>query len=263
MILQISEATTLCEGLKQEVKRHGTLHGMEWFARDFDHPLYFKIYQNKEHEAQEEGPALAVLLGLPSGSLILDLPCGWGRLRPALEAKGFQVVGGDLSGLNLRRHAEEHAGPLARLDLRALPFRDGCADGVFCAFTSWGYFASEAENLRQLTEFARVLKPEGVLLLDLVGRTYLENATQHVGQEWFWAEGYRERVRWSTDQRRILTDRILDGIRFRHDIWIPTDREVAAFLERAGLAIDRAFGDLGGGPLVPRSERRIYRALKS
>jgi len=137
---------------------------------------------------------------------------------------------------------------MARLDFRALPFRNGCADGVFCAFTSWGYFASEAENLRQLTEFARVLKPGGVLLLDLVGRIYLENATRRVGQDWFWADGYRERVRWSADRKRILTDRILDGIRFRHDIWIPTDREVSTFPEEAGFVIARNFG---------------YRALKS
>ncbi len=236
---------------------------MEWFARDFDHPLYFQIYQNKEHEADEEGPALAAMLGLPSGSLVLDLPCGWGRLQPALEARELRVVGGDLSALNLRRHAEEHPGLMARLDFRALPFRNGCANGVFCAFTSWGYFASEAENLRQLTEFARVLKPGGVLLLDLVGRIYLENATRRVGQDWFWADGYRERVRWSADRKRILTDRILEGIRFRHDIWIPTDQEVSEFLEEAGFVIDRTFGDLGGGPLAPEAERRIYRALKS
>ncbi len=236
---------------------------MEWFARDFDHPLYFQIYQNKEHEADEEGPALAAMLGLPSGSLVLDLPCGWGRLQPALEARDLRVVGGDLSTLNLRRHAKEHPGPMARLDLRALPFRNGCADGVFCAFTSWGYFASEAENLRQLTEFARVLKPGGVLLLDLVGRIYLENATRRVGQDWFWADGYRERVRWSSDRKRILTDRILDGIRFRHDIWIPTDTEVSAFLREAGFVIDQTFGDLGGVPLGPEAERRIYRAFKS
>lgn len=249
--------------MKQKAWRRGTLHAMEWFARDFDHPLYFQIYQNKEQEAEEEGPALAALLGLPSGSLVLDLPCGWGRLQPALEAEGLRVVGGDLSALNLIRHGQEHPAPLVRLDFRALPFRDACADGVFCAFTSWGYFASEAENLRQLEEFARVLRPGGVLVLDLVGRVYLERATNQVGQDWFWTdEGYRERVRWSADQRRILTDRILDGVRFRHDIWIPTDREVLEFLTRAGFSTESTCGDLHGGPLCPGSERRIYRALK-
>lgn len=236
---------------------------MEWFARDFDHPLYFRIYQNKEREAQDEGPALAGMLGLPPGARVLDLPCGWGRLQPALEARGFRVIGGDLSRLNLARHTEEHPGPLIRLDLRRLPLRSESADGVFCAFTSWGYFASEADNLRQLAEFARVLKPGGVLLLDLVGRLYLERASDRVGRDWFLAEeGYRERVRWNADRSRILTDRILDGFRFQHDIWIPTDREVLGFLERGGFTCDQTFGDLQGGALRPDSERRIFRAIK-
>ena len=77
---------------------------VQWFARDFDHPHYFEIYQDKVREAAEEGPALAALLELAPGSLVLDLPCGWGRLRPALEARGWRVVGGDLSPMNLARH---------------------------------------------------------------------------------------------------------------------------------------------------------------
>jgi len=76
---------------------------MEWFVRDFDHPAYFEIYQDKEAEAEREGPALAGLLALPRGSTVLDLPCGWGRLSPALLRAGYRVFGGDLSPLNLQR----------------------------------------------------------------------------------------------------------------------------------------------------------------
>jgi len=237
---------------------------MDWFARDFDHPFYFRIYRDKEAEAAQEGPALAGLLNLPPGSRVLDLPCGWGRLHPALKARGLQVIGGDLSARNLQRHAEEHPAPLARLDLRALPFRDACAEGVFCAFTSWGYFASEAENLAQLREFARVLKPGGILLLDLAGRDHLRKASERVGNAWFRTrDGYRERVRWSPDQRRIWTDRILEGERFRHDIWIPTTDEVLDFLDRSGFGLDQAFGGLDGCPWHLDAERWIYRAVRT
>lgn len=236
---------------------------MDWFVRDFDHPLYFRIYENKVEEAEREGAALAALLGLPRGSRVLDLPCGWGRLRPWLEALGFEVTGGDLSPLNLQRHHREYGPRAVRLDLRSLPFQDGCADGVFCAFTSWGYFATEAENLGQLQEFARVLRPGGVLLLDLVGRHWLESAISPVENIWYDAdEGYRERVRWSPDGQRVWTDRIMEGERFRHDIWIPRDDQVRDFLDRAGFDVDQVWGGLEGEPWSVPAERWIYRALR-
>ena len=108
---------------------------MDWFERDFDHPLYFDIYRDKAADAAQEGPALAGMLDLPEGSRVLDLPCGWGRLLPHLQAKGWRVVGGDLSALNLARHQAEQEGERIRLDLRSLnlfrskrpvhPFRPG------------------------------------------------------------------------------------------------------------------------------------------
>jgi SAM-dependent methyltransferase len=236
---------------------------MEWFARDFDHPLYFEIYRSKEEEAFLEGPGLAALLSLPSDSLVLDLPSGWGRLRPWLERRGHRVVGGDLSRLNLRRQHREFPGPSVCLDLRALPFRSGCADGVLCAYTSWGYFATEDENLCQLQEFARVLRPGGVLLLDLAGRRVVERNVDEAPKGWYRArEGYRERVRWSPDGRRILAERLLEGEHFRHDIWLPEDAEVREALEAAGFALDAAYGGLNGCPWEDQAERWIYRAVR-
>jgi SAM-dependent methyltransferase len=237
---------------------------MDWFERDFDHPVYFDIYQDKEAEAAVEGPALAALLGLPRGSRVLDLPCGWGRLNPALVRAGYRVIGGDLSPMNLERHRRQFPGPVARLDLRRLPFRDACADGVLCAYTSWGYFATDEENQLQLQEFARVLKPGGVLLLDLVGRERCLANLDLVGSRWYPVGGlYRERVRRSPDGRRILTERICRGTRFRHDIWIPTDPEVRAALAQAGLWPDQAFGSVAGAPWRLDAPRWIYRAVKS
>ncbi len=237
---------------------------MDWFAYDFDHPAYFDHYRDKENDAFYEGPALAALLRLQPGASVLDLPCGWGRLRPALEDCGYHVIGGDLSPLNLQRHRSEHSGAIVRLDFRSLPFRAACVDGVFCAFTSWGYFATEAENLRQLQEFARVLRPGGTLLLDLCGRESLEHGVASTEGRWVELKdlGYRERVRWSPDRKRIWTERKQGGSSFRHDIWIPTDPEVRDFLDTAGFEVEGAFGSLRGGPWSRDAERWIYRAMK-
>jgi SAM-dependent methyltransferase len=238
---------------------------MDWFLRDFDHPAYFTIYADKAADAAVEGPALAALLDLPPGSRVLDLPCGWGRLNPSLLTRGLQVIGGDRSPLNLKRHQADHPAPLVRLDFRALPFRPSCADGVFCAFTSWGYFATEEENHRQLTEFARVLRHGGALLLDLAGRSFLQSSLAEVEGDWveFPGDGYQERVRWSPDGRRVLTERLCLGETFCHDIWIPADPEVRACLNQAGFEVTQAYGGLDGRPWAEASERWIYRALKA
>ena len=236
---------------------------VQWFARDFDHPHYFEIYQDKVREAASEGPALAALLELPAGSLVLDLPCGWGRLQPALEAREWRVVGGDLSPLNLARHQREFPGPLVRLDLRALPFRSASADGILCAYTSWGYFATDGENQRQIDEFARVLRPGGQLVLDLAGRDFLLRALAAIGGGWRDVDGlYRERVALADGGRRFRTDRVLRDTRFQHDIWIPTDGEVRAGLAASGLELDGTFGGFAGEPWTPGAERWIYRFIK-
>lgn len=237
---------------------------MDWFIRDFDHPAYFTIYADKAKDAAQEGPALAALLDLPAGCRVLDLPCGWGRLHPYLRERGLEVVGGDLSPLNLAKHRASHPALLARLDFRSLPFREACADGVFCAFTSWGYFATEAENLRQLTEFARVLRPDGTLLLDLAGRAHLLAAVAEVEGYWleFPEDGYQERVGWTPDRRRILTERRCQGETFCHDIWIPAHEETLGCLEEAGFAVTQVYGGLDGSPWREDAERWIYRAVK-
>lgn len=237
---------------------------VDWFAWDFDRPAYFQIYADKAADAATEGPALAALLGLPPGSRVLDLPCGWGRLHPYLAAQGWDTVGGDLSRMNLDRHRKEHPAALTRLDVRALPFRDACADGVLCAYTSWGYFATDPENLRQLAEFARVLRPGGVLLLDLAGRNFLKEAVAGVEGQWleFPDEGYEECATWSPDGRRIRTERRCQGEAFRHDIWIPTDAEVRASLAAAGFGTVAAHGGLDGRPWTEDAERWIYRAVR-
>lgn len=152
------------------------------------------------------------------------------------------------------------------MDLRSLPFRSACADGVLCAYTSWGYFRTREENLRQILEFARVLRPGGALLLDLAGREFTARAVALVEGKWYEVEDegirYRERVRWSPDRTRAITDRTLRGRRFRHDIWLPTDDEVCEALLVAGLEPDQAWGGYDGEDWDLFSERWIYRAVK-
>lgn len=101
---------------------------------------------------------------------ILDLGCGPGvsAIEMLRAEPTAQVVGLDLAGQMLaraRRH-RRRAGlterlPLLQGDVAALPFRDGCADGV----TGHSFLYLVPDKERALGEMKRVLRPGGALVL--------------------------------------------------------------------------------------------------
>lgn len=106
----------------------------------------------------------AYLEALPAGGRLLDLGCGSAEDAVALEALGFTAVATDRLGAALAE-AREVVGTrsLLRVDHgRALPFIDGCFDGVLASL-SLHYFSRETTRA-VFAEVRRVLRPRGVLL---------------------------------------------------------------------------------------------------
>jgi demethylmenaquinone methyltransferase/2-methoxy-6-polyprenyl-1,4-benzoquinol methylase len=102
------------------------------------------------------------LLGLPSGSTVLDLASGTGDLCVDLARAGHRPLSFDLSFGMLA--ADRSGAPRAQADILHLPVPDRSADGVTCGFA--------LRNLVDLPAFfaecARVLRPGGrVALLDV------------------------------------------------------------------------------------------------
>lgn len=99
---------------------------------------------------------------------MLDVPCGQGRHAHLLAEAGYRVDGLDYSKYLLDRATERGTGPSLRYtrgDMRALPARwTGRFDAVVNLFTSFGFFTDPADDARVITEFARVLKPDGVFV---------------------------------------------------------------------------------------------------
>src|SRR5262245_48886663 len=81
-------------------------------------------------------------LGLPSGSMVLDLACGTGDLCLELSRQGLTPVGVDRSAGMLQAALQRAAAatpavvaapaPLVRGDGLALSFRSGSLDGIVC-----------------------------------------------------------------------------------------------------------------------------------
>lgn len=101
-------------------------------------------------------------LGLPAGSVVIDLACGTGDFCRDLEKADMASIGFDISAGML--HAARTEAPLVHADILTLPLPDASVDGATCGFA--------LRNLVELPAFfdelARVVRPGGRIgLLDV------------------------------------------------------------------------------------------------
>src|SRR5262249_31200547 len=117
---------------------------------------------------RREVARLIDLLGLPTGSRILDVPCGQGRHAHLLAEAGFDVDEFHYSQELLARRKRRGPGPRLRYPrgaMRKLPARwTGRFGAVVNLFTSFGFFAEPSSDAQVIREFARVLEPGGALV---------------------------------------------------------------------------------------------------
>ena len=116
----------------------------EWFGEE-----YLELYSHRdENEARQQVAFFRTQFGAVDGA-ILDLACGMGRHLQEFSAHGYRAVGCDLSYTLLRTGMTDYGPmPVARADMRSLPFGGGTFRGLVNFFTSFGYFATEEEKLR-------------------------------------------------------------------------------------------------------------------
>jgi ubiquinone/menaquinone biosynthesis C-methylase UbiE len=140
-----------------------------WWASYFD-AQYLKEYEPlfRPENDRRDVSRLIDVLELPSGSRILDVPCGQGRHAHLLAEAGFDVDGLDYSPDLLALAKKRGTGPglrYTRGDMRKLPARwTSRFDAVLNLFTSFGFFIDPADDARVIAEFARVLQPGGKLI---------------------------------------------------------------------------------------------------
>jgi SAM-dependent methyltransferase len=130
-----------------------------------DYLYFYADFLTDEHN-DADVDAIVSILGLDGGERILDAPCGHGRISNRLADRGMSVVGVDATELFLARARESGSSvEYVHGDIRALPV-DGPFDVALSWFTSFGYFDDE-ENRQVLSEYRRVLRPGGRLLIEL------------------------------------------------------------------------------------------------
>jgi len=242
---------------------------------------YLELYAHRdEEEARADIEAIVRLLDPPRDEPLLDLCCGACRHIAALREMGFrQIVGLDLSEELLEAGARRLGGEadgasrcpcpgveLVRSDMREIPY-EGHFATVLSLFTSFGYFESDSENAKVLSEAFRALRPGGKFLIDYLSRDYViatlvERDIRAIGDR------HVENVRCLTDGcRRVektTTVTSADGrvYQFHESVRMYSRQEMVDMLRAAGFVDVVCYGSLSGGVCSASSPRLILIAEK-
>lgn len=139
-------------------------------------PLYdalaadYDRFVNWPGRLSRELPFLESLFAGQGVQRVLDAACGTGRHAIALARRGYQVVGADLSEAMIERAQENAASrgvdvTFAVASLGQLSALDATFDAVLCLGNSLPHLLSAPEVDKALADFATVLRPGGVLLI--------------------------------------------------------------------------------------------------
>jgi len=172
---------------------------------------------------------------------VLDLCCGPGRHAAPLAERGYEVVGLDLDDTALRdARNRAPSASFIRGDMRHLPLATASMDAVLCMWQSFGHFDADT-NAAALAEMARVLRPNGRLLLDIYHRDFHASRLGERTIERAGARVHEHRSMSNGRLRAALTYPDCTGDVFDWQLYAPD--EVAALGARCGLTLIAAFAD--------------------
>lgn len=135
---------------------------------------YDKNAQNYRASSEKVAPLHLIekfLSFLPKNPTVLDAGCGSGRDSRLFIERGVQVTGIDISS-GLLSEAQKHSPTISFIqgDLRHMPMRDASFDGIW-SHASMVHLETIDDVKNVLSEFMRVLKPNGVLNIYVKAQT--------------------------------------------------------------------------------------------
>jgi SAM-dependent methyltransferase len=271
-----SDATsrTVCEGRSARLRVAGWLRGRSrswrysadgramrtYSARDdwwrtFFTPTVLAVMESERglEAARREVAFLRSRLNLPSGTRVLDVMCGAGRLTQALAETGFEATGLDLNDTTIRlarrrlREAELGAG-FVRSDVRTF---SGRFDSAVWHLGSFGYFANEKDHLIALRNVVRSVGRGGYVALEVENRDAyalaepVESVRGVPGREaherWLFDHARsRVGILWRTDSREHVASIRAFAL-----------HEVLDLVEGAGCDLVDLYGSAEGEPWEP------------
>ncbi|MEO8181160.1 MAG: class I SAM-dependent methyltransferase [Deltaproteobacteria bacterium] len=162
----------------------------KWWEEMFSEEFLRAIPILSPRQLEREVNFIEESLNVAPGGQMLDLACGAGQHAVELAARGYDLVGFDLSqsqldwasGLALERNQRLQ---FTNGDMRELSYQESF-DAIYSWNTSFGFF-EEDKNLDVAQRIFRALRPGGRFLLDVINRDFV--VEQQPGQTWFEGDG--------------------------------------------------------------------------
>lgn len=153
-----------------------------WMLANTYSPEWFAFFLHGVSSEQTSREVAFLKKQLKPHSRVPDLACGAGRPGIQLSSEGYPVVGIDRDFAALERaRTREPKRSWVCADMRRLPFAPETFDTILCPWQSFGYFEAP-ENANILRQSSELVRPGGVLVLDLYHREFFE---QHQGERTF------------------------------------------------------------------------------
>ena len=238
-------------------------------------PLYdafsheYDYFVNWPQRLQYELPFIQRQLQAVGAQRVLDVACGTGQHALALAAAGFAVTATDLSAAMIEQAKANarRAGHRARFvvagfgQLRAR--LDGDFDALLCLGNSLPHVLTEAELRATLADFAAVLRPGGLVLIQ--SRNF--DAVMRARMRWIGPQGHTEGDRdrlfvrfYDFNPDGTLTFNVVSLTRTGGGPWSQQAEattlrpwlhgELLAALADAGFGECEAYGSMAGDPFV-------------
>jgi SAM-dependent methyltransferase len=251
-------------------------------AQGWDEYADFYDWENARTMARRDVPFWTRVAAAADGAII-ELGCGTGRILLPLARHGISVIGIDFSERMLarartrvRRARLASRARLLRGDIRHLPFPDNRLGLVMAPYGILQSLTTDADLRSTLRAGARVLRPGGRLVMELVADLPAWQEYSEVTRLRGWRPGRKthltliESVR--QDRARGLTlfeQRYVESRegrkrskRFALAFRTLSVAQMARRLERAGLQVTARLGSYDGDPWTPRSDTWILIAEK-
>lgn len=232
----------------------------EWFEDEKFWTAYAPIMFDEDRWAEVPAVVDAIerLVHPAPGAAVLDACCGPGRHSLEFASRGYRVTGIDITEAYLEAARESAAAwnvaaktRFLHADIRKFEAREAF-DLAINLYTSFGYFADQAEDLAALRRLRGVLKDGGALILETTGKeTAVRDFTPG---ESFERGGWHVRTEfeivgaWEGLRNRWMLSRGSEYVDHAFVLRLYSGTELRRALLDSGFAEVRILGGLDGSP---------------